>query len=129
MAPQLVEHTKKVLVFKGHRTSQKVQDVMHELSLLLKPNVKTLSRKNEVLPFEDLASLEFLASKNDCSLFVLGSHTKKRPDNLVLGRMHDGHLLDMMEFGIEGFSSMTEIEGFKKATGAKVCDIYFFSTL
>ena len=29
---------------------------------------------------------EFLSSKNDCSLFVLGTHNKKRPHNLVLGR-------------------------------------------
>lgn len=119
MAPLLVENTKKTLVFKGHRTSQMVQDVMHELSQLLKPNIKTLSRKNEVLPFEDLASLEFLTSKNDCSLFILGSHTKKRPDNLVIGRMHDGHLLDMVEFGISSFTSINDIEGFKKATGSK----------
>lgn len=119
MAPLLVENTKRCLVFKGHRTSQLVQDAMQEIGTLLKPNIKTLSRKNEVLPFEDLASLEFLASKNDCSLFMMGSHTKKRPDNLVLGRMYDGHLLDMIEFGVESFSSISEFEGFKKLTGSK----------
>ena len=41
--------------------------------------------------------------KYDCSLFVVGSHQKKRPDNLVLGRVFDGHVLDMFEFGIENF--------------------------
>lgn len=42
-------------------------------------------------PFEagGEASLEFYCSRSHCSLFCLGSHSKKRPHNLVLGRMHD----------------------------------------
>lgn len=47
------------------------------------------SRKNEeARPFEPggEAALEGWAAKSNCSLFVLGSHQKKRPHNLVLGR-------------------------------------------
>jgi hypothetical protein len=40
--------------------------------------------RNEILPFEDANSIEFLCGKNDTSLFALGNHTKKRPHNLVL---------------------------------------------
>ena len=54
-----------------------------------------------MLPFEDESSLEFLCQKNDAGLFVLANHNKKRPHNLTFGRIFDGHLLDMYEFGVE----------------------------
>lgn len=117
--PQLVEHTKRVLVLRGGATSQAVVDVLRDVSLVAKPNCTLLTRKNDILPFEDVNSLEFLCTKNDCSLFAVGSHTKKRPNNLVLGRMFDGHLLDMYEFGVENFQSLQSFPGFKKALGAK----------
>jgi ribosome production factor 2 len=60
--------------------------------------------------------LEFYANKAGCGLFALGSHTKKRPHNLVLGRFFDGHLYDALELGVEGFKS---IQAFGNAgTGA-----------
>ena len=46
--------------------------------------------------------------KNDASLFAFGSHSKKRPQNLVLGRLFDHHLLDMVELGLDNFSSMAD---------------------
>lgn len=82
--PQIVELAKKCLVLKGHKSSQVINDVIHDVSKLLKPNCVVFNRKNEILPFEDANSIEFLAQKNDCSTFLLGSHTKKRPNNLVL---------------------------------------------
>ena len=42
-------------------------------------------RHNKVYPFEDETSIEFFAQKNDTALFAYGSHSKKRPDNLILG--------------------------------------------
>lgn len=36
----------------------------------------------------------------------MGSHTKKRPHNLVLGRFFDGHLYDALELGVEGYKSI-----------------------
>jgi len=117
--PQLIEFTKKVLLLRGKSTSQEVVSVLRDLSLLIKPNGKLLSYKNDILPFEDANSIEFLCTKNDCSLFALGSHTKKRPNNLVLGRLFDGHILDMFEFGVEGFEAVQSFAGFKKSVGAK----------
>lgn len=117
--PQLVEHTKNVLVLKGHKVSDVVRAVLLDVSELTKPNNKHFSRKNEILPFEDANSLEFLCEKNQCSLFCLGSHTKKRPDNVVMGRLYDGHLLDMYEFGISNFQALTDFSGQKKRYGSK----------
>ncbi len=48
-----------------------------------------LSRKNDDMrPFElgGETHLEHLARKADCGMFVLDSHSKKRPHNLILGR-------------------------------------------
>ena len=82
--PQLVEGTKKCIVLKGHKTSQTITDVLQDVSKLLKPDCVNFSRKNDVLPFEDVNSIEFFCQKNDCATFIIGSHTKKRPDNLVV---------------------------------------------
>jgi len=43
------------------------------------------SNKTSLSPFEDQSMIEFFSSKSDCSLFVFGTHSKKRPDNLVFG--------------------------------------------
>lgn len=69
-----------------------------------------MTKKNEIRPFEDINSLEFLSQKNDCSLFMVGSHSKKRPHNLIMGRMFNYQLLDMIELGVLDYKS---IESFK----------------
>jgi ribosome production factor 2 len=72
-----------------------------------------------VFPFEDTNSIEFLMVKNDCSLFALGSHSKKRPTNLILGRAYDGHILDVFEFGIDNYAAINAFKGSHKAVGSK----------
>ena len=69
-----------------------------------------MTKKNEIRPFEDINSLEFLSQKNDCSLFMVGSHSKKRPHNLIMGRIFNYQLLDMIELGVLDYKS---IESFK----------------
>eukprot|EP01041_Mallomonas_annulata_P001919 gene1919-3727_t len=117
--PLLIENTKKVLILKGTHSCQTINDILRDMAMQSKPNAVVFNRKNPILPFEDVNSLEFLASKNDCSLVVLGSHSKKRPNNLVLGRMYDGHVLDLVEFGVEQFTSMESIPGPKKSITSK----------
>jgi len=55
-------------------------------------------------PFEDPSSIEFFAQKNDTSQFIFGSHNKKRPHNLVFGRLFDYQMLDMCELGVLEFN-------------------------
>ena len=105
---------------------------------LKKPDAILFQRNNSILPFEDASSLEFFSNKNDWSvphppsptrppapafshrpvwglrshsgLFLLGSHNKKRPDNIVLGRFFDHHLLDMIEVGVDHYVPMTDFK-------------------
>jgi ribosome production factor 2 len=57
-----------------------------------------LNKKNEnIHPFENAESLEFLAGKNECGVVVFGTHSKKRPNNLTVLRIYDGKVLDMVE--------------------------------
>lgn len=81
---ELVEKVKKILLLKGRTSSQVMNDVLKDLALISKPNAKALQRKNDIIPFEDAHSLEFLGPRNECGLFALASHSKKRPDNLTI---------------------------------------------
>lgn len=105
---------RKVLLLKGIRCSNNMSEVLKDLQSILQPNAKLLSKNNEILPFEDEGchSLEFLCTKNDCSLFALASHSKKRPNNLILGRTFDRHVLDIWELGIQRYRS---IKAYKNA--------------
>ena len=38
---------------------------------------------------------------------------------MLQGRLYDGHILDMIEFGVDGKTSIDEFEGAKKGVGAK----------
>lgn len=48
--------------------------------------------------------------KQDCSLFAVGTHQKKRPDNLIFGRLFASHLLDMFEFGVSNYVPVSKFQ-------------------
>ena len=107
--PKRVENPKTALFLRGEKCSQVVQDVLTDLYIMKKPHSIKLTKKNEFRPFEETKHLEFLAFKNDASLFAFGSHSKatgKRPHNIVLGRHFDYQLLDMVEMGVTKFETM-----------------------
>ncbi|KAK6985733.1 ribosome production factor 2 [Biomphalaria glabrata] len=122
--PKIIENTKNTLFFKGGNTSNIVTQVLKEWHLLKKPYATMFSKKNTTRPFEDQSSVEFFTSKADSSLFMFGSHSKKRPNNIVIGRLFDGQVLDMVEFGVDKFISLHEIVGPKSATGIKPCLVF-----
>ncbi|KAG5443277.1 Ribosome production factor 2 [Clonorchis sinensis] len=107
-APKIVENDKSTLILKGGHTSQLVNDFLNDLCLLKSPLVQRLKWRNPVLPFEDLSFIEKMCQKYDCSLFVVGLHSKKRPHNIVIGRLHDGELLDMYELGIKMYGGIPQ---------------------
>lgn len=117
--PKVQENAKSAIFVRGSTASEVVLKAMKDCCLLKKPHGIFLNRKNEMRPFEDPLSLEFFSKKNDASLFMFGSHNKKRPHNLIIGRMHDYHVLDMFEFGVESFQPLAEFEGPKIPIGTK----------
>jgi len=87
---------------------QKAVSLTH--SPYLQSETVRLTRKNaEVLPFEagGEVKLEQFSAQTDCGQFVLATHTKKRPHNLILGRFYDNRLYDLLELGVEGYKSIT----------------------
>ena len=120
---QLREGGKNALLLKGIACSQAMAGVLQELRAMQAPNVKVLSKKNQIVPFdtEGQQSLEFLTTKNDCALFGVASSNKKRPANLILGRTFDHQVLDLAELNVLRFKSMKDYGGQvpKKKIGSK----------
>ncbi|XP_053681226.1 ribosome production factor 2 homolog [Anopheles nili] len=108
--PKTIENLKKTLIMEGRKCSNEIRQALKDLNLLKKPNARLMRRNNDVTPFEDATPLEHLAKTNDCHLFLFGSTTKKRPNNLIMGRMYDEQVLDMIELGIDNY---TALEKFK----------------
>lgn len=116
---QVHENPKICTFIKGHSSSQIINEVLRDLAAIKKPNSILLTKNNDIKPFEDVAKLEFLSIKNDSSLFVLGNHTKKRPHNLVIGRMFDHQLLDMIEVQIKDYKGLADFVATKCHLGSK----------
>lgn len=109
--PQLYERQAKgLLLLKGIRCSNGITNVMRELRAMAAPNSKLLTKANQLVAFESdgQASLEFLTTKNDCALFAVGSHNKKRPHHLTIGRTFDRQILDLAELAVLRFQSMKD---------------------
>ena len=119
---KLVEGAKSSLLLKGIRCSDAMATVLKDMRAMKAPYSKLLTKNNVIVPFDDEGqqSLEFLTTKNDCSLFALASHNKKRPNNLVLGRTFDRQILDMVELGVSYYKSLKDYGGApKKRIGSK----------
>lgn len=117
--PKLIEDAKQTICMKGKNASQLVVDFMKDLYNLKKPDAVVLQKKNDVLPFEDITPIEKFSLKYNAPLFMLASHNKKRPHNLVMGRMYEHTLLDMMEFGIENYKGLKDFKVPKISEGIK----------
>lgn len=118
------ENTKSVMLIRGGKTSEMVTQALRDINSLKKPNASIFHRKNILRPFEDQTSLEFFSQKGDSSLMVFGSHSKKRPHNLVFGSFYDHHILDMFELGIDSYLPMSSFKSSKVATGTKPCILF-----
>ncbi|ODQ81127.1 hypothetical protein BABINDRAFT_179706 [Babjeviella inositovora NRRL Y-12698] len=110
---KLSENVKQALFVPGANSNKVLHDAMVDLSALKKPHMKRFSKKNNVKPFEDAATLEFFSEKNDCSLLVSSSHNKKRPNTLTFTRTFGYKLYDMVELSIINHKFLAD---FKKAT-------------
>ncbi|KAI0152137.1 Brix-domain-containing protein [Hypoxylon sp. NC0597] len=120
-APKIVENPKTALFLRGTTCSQVVQDALTDLYSLRQPLAKKFTKKNAIHPFEDPASLEFFSEKNDTSLLVFGSSSKKRPHTLTLARTFASKILDMLELHLdpESYRRVSQFKGRKFAIGLR----------
>ncbi|GAA5896770.1 hypothetical protein JCM5296_002997 [Sporobolomyces johnsonii] len=117
--PVLVEKEAKTAIFvRGAGISDKVKTALSELNQLKKPHSISFSKSNLIRPFEDNSSLSFWSAKNDASLFLVGTHTKKRPHGLVWVRCFAGEVMEMLEVGIEEVMQMSDFKGIKSTAGS-----------
>lgn len=122
--PLVVENCKKALFVRGSTTSQVVNEALKDLYSLKLPDAINFSKKNEIHPFDDETSVEFFSLKNDASLMVVGTHSKKRPHNLVFIRCFNHAIMDMVEVGIENAKSIKEFKTPKCGLGMRPCFLF-----
>lgn len=120
-APKAVENPKKALFLRGTTCSQVTQDALTDLYSLRRPLAQKFTKKNEIHPFEDASSLEFFSEKNDASILVFGSSSKKRPHTLTMVRTFAHNVLDMVELHLdpESFRMLSQFKNKKCAVGLK----------
>lgn len=91
---------------RGHRISSTGQTLLDNLAMFRKPFVKTLFSRNQVgliEPFVDNHDFSYLGEKNNSSISVLVSSTKKRPLRLFGARLYKFKLYDLHEFDVHDF--------------------------
>lgn len=120
-APKSIENPKTALFLRGTTCSQITQDALTDLFSLRRPLAQKFTKKNEVHPFDDAASLEFFSEKNDTSIIVFGSSSKKRPHTLTVCRMFAHKVFDMLELHLdpETFRTLAQFKNKKCAIGLK----------
>jgi len=121
--PQLVENAKFSLVVAGRNCSNQVALLLRDLYALRKPAASFVKlRSEEIRPLEDETQVERFTRKSNAGLFLSGSHSKKRPVNLVFGRMFDNNLLDLAEFKVVAHKLASEFSSKHGITlGTKPC--------
>lgn len=55
---------------------------------------------------------------------MVGSHSKKRPNNIILGRTFDFTILDMIELGVEDFKKIEDFKVEKISALIKPCLVF-----
>lgn len=120
-APQVVENPRNTLFLRYTSCSEIMQLVLNDIHSLKRPLATKFTKKNSIHPFEDPSSLEFFAEKNDASLMVYGSHSKKRPHCMTLVRCFDYKVLDMLELYVdpETMRTLGQFKNAKTAVGLK----------
>lgn len=121
---KVIENVKRTVFMEGRKTSNAIRELLKDVCTLKKPNCKHLSRNNDMTPFEDPNPLQILLEKLDCNMFFFGSHSKKRPDNLIVGRTFDNQILDMIEFGVKQYKGLGDFKNEKIGVMSKPCLIF-----
>lgn len=116
--PPLIEPVKPCVFARGLKCSQVCKEAMTDLAKLKNDSAKLTTGKNDVRPMEDEPGVENLCNTFGAGLFVFAQENKKRPHNMVFGRVFDRKLLDMVEVGVTMFESMKDCQKRSKTTAA-----------
>lgn len=94
----MIEDRKKTLLLHGPKCPLALHSVLKTFHALTRPHSTLLTKKNEnIHPFENVDSLEFLAEKNEAGVVVFGSSSKKRPNAVTILRIFDRRVLEVVE--------------------------------
>jgi len=125
--PKLIENARSLLCIRGNKTNNIMKILLRNFHLLKSPYSTMYQRKNlDIYPFDNTSKLEWYCQKSDCSLFAYVTHSKKRPNNLILARLHNHIIMDMFEFELntQTFRSLNDFKCAKFAPGNKPCLIF-----
>lgn len=111
---QIIEEAKSALIIRGNNVKTDVANFLRELHKIRSPLSTLFMHKHSDHPFEDIGRLEKLCNKSDHSLFAFGSSSKKRPFRVIFGRLFDTKLLDMLEYNVTDYKSMSSFSGAAK---------------
>lgn len=125
--PKNIENTKQCLFFVGKKASTEMRQCLKDLYSLRRQHSLFLSKKHPIAPCVDILPVERLGQKHDASLFCYVARTKKHRNNMVIGRMFNHHLLDMIEVDISDFRSLADFHNPKAAEGSKPCLAFYGS--
>lgn len=117
--PKIFENDKTAIGLRTNSANDTVVRILKDLTALKKPDASFLGRKHDLRPFENEQQLESFSTKYDASLILTGSHNKKRPCCITFARTYDHHILDMYEFCVENFKSISEFPGLSPPLGNK----------
>lgn len=108
----LQKDPKHSLFIRGNKLSLPVKKAMHELDKMRDMFLTKclLQKPNNILPFEDTSYIEHVAEQYDCGFVCFGSHNKKRPNNMIIHRMYNHQVLDMIELGVDNCMTMQEFK-------------------
>mmetsp|Transcript_25047 Transcript_25047/g.27769 ORF Transcript_25047/g.27769 Transcript_25047/m.27769 type:complete len:229 (+) Transcript_25047:3-689(+) len=107
------------LFIRGNNISQQTKQAMLELHKMRDLHISQclLQKKNNIQPFEDASYIEHVADRHDAGFILFGSHNKKRPNNMIVNRMYNHQVLDIMEVGVD---SCIEMSKFKEQVNIEV---------
>lgn len=93
-------------MLRGNKTNNTISEFLMDIYKLKKGTSKHFGKKHNIKPMEDASSLEFLCERNNSSLFMLVSNSKKRPNGCYIGRTFDNTVLDLVEFEIKNYKGL-----------------------
>ena len=105
-----LEDPKFSVIMKGPKCSALVTTALRELHKLRSPveSLNLSNKNNKIHPFEDATGIENKCEKHQAGLFCFGHSQKKRPHNVIFGRVFDKKILDMFEFAVSDLVEMKQ---------------------